>query len=145
MIRGVLVAGAFIAGLSSVMAQSDPIAERQQVMKKNSQELRLLTNMQKGAAPFELDKVQAALKGTVADYKKVATLFPANSQTGGETRALPKIWPDKPGFDASMAKFIAVTDAAQASIKDEASFKTEFPKVAAACDSCHDTYRAPRR
>lgn len=144
MLRGMLVVGALIAGLSSVMAQSDPVAERQQVMKKNNQELRVLTNMQKGAAPFELDKVQAALKGTVADYKKVATLF-ATSQTGGETRALPKIWTDKAGFDASMAKFIAVTESAQASIKDEASFKTEFPKVSAACDSCHDTYRAPRK
>ncbi|MDB5546359.1 MAG: cytochrome [Hyphomicrobiales bacterium] len=145
MIRGVLVAGALIAGLSSVMAQSDPIAERQQVMKKNNQEIRTLTNMLKGAAPFELDKVQATLKGTAADYKKVAALFPATSQTGGETRALPKIWTDKPAFDASMAKLISAAESAQVAIKDEASFKTEFPKVSAACDACHDTYRAPRK
>ena len=38
--RGILFAGAMVAGLSSVaavMAQSDPIAERQQAMKSLSQ------------------------------------------------------------------------------------------------------------
>ncbi len=145
MIRGMLVAGALIAGLSSVMAQSDPIAERQEIMKKNNQEIRTLSNMQKGSVPFDLAKAQTALKGTSTDYKKVATLFPDNSQTGHETRARPNVWTDKAGFDAAMVKLISAAESAQASIKDEASFKTEFPKVSAACDSCHDTYRAPRR
>ena len=145
MIRGMLVAGALVAGVSSVMAQSDPIAERQEIMKKNNQEIRGLTNMLKGSVPFDLAKVQTALKGTAADYKKVSTLFPDNSQTGHETRALPKIWTDRAGFDAAMVKLISATEAAQTSIKDEASFKTEFPKVSGACDACHDVYRAPRQ
>jgi hypothetical protein len=146
--RGILFAGALIVGLSSVsavIAQSDPIAERQQIMKKNNQELRPLTNVLRGSAPFELDKVQAALKGTVSDYKRVAVLWSTESQTGQETRALPKVWTDKAGFDAAMSRFIAMAEAAQGTIKDEVSFKAEFPKIMTACDSCHETYRAARR
>lgn len=149
--RGMLLTGALIvtasvsAMSSSLMAQSDPIAERQQLMKRNSQELRPLIAAQKGSAPFDLTQTQAALKSIVADYRKAATLFPDNSQTGGDTRALPKIWTDKANFDAGFTKAIATVEAAQAAIKDEASFKAEFPKVLNSCDSCHETYRAPRR
>lgn len=145
MIRGLLAGSVILASIAAVSAQSDPISERKEIMKKNGQAFRAVSDMQKGAAPFDPAKVQAVLKSTAVDYKKFATLFPDNSQTGGETRALPKIWTDKAGFDASMTKFIASVEAAQTAIKDEASLKTEVAKISGGCDSCHETYRAPRR
>lgn len=145
MIRGMLAGLALVASVAAVSAQSDPIVERQQLMKKNGQDMRTLSNMQRGSAPFDLAKAQATLAGLVIDSRKAAALFPANSQTGGETRSLPKIWTEKAAFDASFAKFEATIVAAQAATKDEASFKGEFTKISNACDSCHEAYRAPRR
>ena len=147
MSRELLIATAFVAGLSSVaaVAQNNVIAERQQLMKQNLQANRTMTNMLKGTEPFDLAKVQATLKGFATDYHKLPGLFPPGSEAGGETRALPKIWAEKAKFDQVNADFEKAVSVASAAIKDEASFKVEFPKVVANCDTCHDAYRAPRR
>jgi len=147
MIRGMFVAAALAAGLSSVaaFAQNNTIAERQQLMKQNLQANRPLLAMLKGGEPFDLAKVQSALKGFAADYHKLPSLFPAGSETGGDTRALPKIWTEKAKFDQVNADFEKIVASAIVAIKDEATFKSEFPKVVTACDTCHDSYRAPRR
>src|SRR4051794_26799468 len=144
MVRGMLVAGALIAGLSSVVAQSDPIAERQQMMKGMSQAGKAPAAMLKGEAPFDLAAVQTSLKTFADAGKKGPSLFPENSKTGHDTAALPAVWTKKADFDGQFAKFAEVATAAQASIKDEASFKSNFPNVVRACGGCHETYRAKR-
>ncbi|MDB5643295.1 MAG: cytochrome c prime [Hyphomicrobiales bacterium] len=147
MIRGILVAGALVAGLSTVsavMAQSDPITERQQAMKGLSQAARAPGAMLKGEAPFDLATVQTTLK-TFADTAKAGpALFPDNSKTGHDTAALPAVWTNKADFNMQFAKFGEAAVAAQASIKDEASFKANFPNVLKTCGGCHETYRAKK-
>ncbi len=144
MIRHLLAATALLACATGAFAQSDPIAERQQLMKSLSQSARAPGAMLKGEAPFELSAVQATLK-TFADVgKKAPTLFPAGSNVGHDTAAMPKVWTDKADFDAKWAKFESEATAAQASIKDEASFKANFPGVARACGGCHENYRAKK-
>jgi cytochrome c556 len=66
------------------------------------------------------------------------------AKTGGETRALPKIWETKADFDASFEKFGKDATAASTKIVDEASFKAAYGEVLKNCDSCHDTYRQKR-
>ena len=135
---------ATLTGITNVVAQSNPIAERQQLMKDMSQAAKGPGAMLKGEAPFELAKVQATLQ-TFADVaKKQPTLFPDNSKTGNDTAALPKIWTDKADFNAHWAKFEKEAVAAKASIKDEASFKATFPGVLKNCGGCHQDYRAKK-
>lgn len=144
MIRRFLVAGILLAGVTGVMAQSDPIAERQQLMKNVSQAARAPGAMLKGEAPFNLEQVQATLKVFAESAKKAPTLFPENSKTGHDTAALPKVWTDKADFEAKFASWEKEAVALQASIKDEASFKAGFPNVMKSCGGCHESYRAKK-
>ncbi len=146
MIRGMFVAAALVVGLSSVaaLAQNATIAERQQLMKGLSQAGRTPGAMLKGEQAFDLAAVQTSLKTFADTAKKAPGLFPAGTETGNDTAALPKIWSDKADFDAKWAKFGADAEAAQASIKDEATFKANFPGVVRACGTCHEPYRAKK-
>ncbi|MBX9739405.1 MAG: cytochrome c [Beijerinckiaceae bacterium] len=150
MIRRLVVAAAFcagfasLAGVTTVVAQSNPIAERQQLMKNLSQAARAPGGMLKGEVPFDLAAVQTTLK-TFADVAtKAPALFPDNSKTGNDTAALPKVWTDKADFNGLWTKFEKDAVAAQASIKDEASFKAAFPVLMRSCGGCHEGYRAKK-
>ncbi len=145
MIRGIFIAAALAAGLSSVAsAQNNVIGERQQLMKGLAQAGRAPGAMLKGEQAFDLAAVQASLKTFAETAKKAPTLFPVGSETGNETAALPKIWTDKADFEAKWAKFGADAEAAQSAVKDEASFKSTFPNVVRACGGCHEGYRAKK-
>lgn len=99
--------------------------------------------MAKGEAPFDLAKVQASLKTISEGAPKLAGLFPDDSKTGGDTQALPVIWEKKAEFEGLWKKLAADATAAAAAIKDEASFKTEWPKIGANCGGCHKVFRVP--
>jgi cytochrome c556 len=128
-------------GSSVVLAQSDVIKERQQIMKGVGAATRDPGAMLKGEAPFNLAAVQKSLAVYVDSAKRMPALFPANSQTGGDTTAAPKIWQDMAGFNSAFQRFGADASAALAAIKDEASFKAGFPAVLKNCGTCHEDYR----
>lgn len=141
MIRHVFAAAILAALSSAVVAQGDPIAERKQMMKSIGGATGDAAKMLKGEAPFDLAKVQVALKSYSDVSKKFGALFPANSKEGGETTAAPKIWEDMAGFKAGLDKMDKEAAAAAAAIKDEASFKATMPNVLKNCGGCHETYR----
>jgi cytochrome c556 len=140
--RMIAIVTATIMGASAAFAVSAAIAERQKLMDNNGDATKVVFPMLKGAAPFDLAKVQAALNTYIASAKGMPALFPDDSKTGGKTGALPAIWENKADFDANFAKFDADATAALASIKDEASFKANFPAILKDCGGCHQTYRA---
>lgn len=143
MIRGIVAAGALVACLTSVMAQSNPIAERQQLMKNLSQASRAPGTMLKGETAFDLQVVQASLK-TYADVAAKAPALFVQGAGSGETAALPAVYAKKADFDAKWAQFGKDATAAQVSIKDEASLKATLPGVLRACGACHEDYRAKK-
>lgn len=143
--REIMIVAALLVTISSVaIAQNNAIVERQQLMKGFGQAGRAPGSMLKGDQPFDLAVVQASLKNFSDGAKKAPSLFPAGSETGNDTASLPKVWSDKTDFDAKWSKFAADSEAAQASIKDEASFKSTFPNVVRACGGCHESYRAKK-
>ena len=142
MIRMVLAVGAVALGITVVAAQSDPIAARKALMKANGDQAKIGTAMAKGEAPFDQAKVQTIFATFIDAAGKFGALFPENSKTGGDTEALPKVWEDKPDFDARLAKFGADAKAAQTSVKDGDSFKAMWGGFAKNnCGGCHETYR----
>lgn len=140
MIRTALVLAGLGLGLTAVMAQSNPIAERKDAMKAVGAATRDGAAMAKGEAAFDAAKAQAIFKTYADAAKKVPTLFPDSSKTGGETTAAPKIWEDQAGFKAAFAKF--ETDAAAgATVANLDGFRAAFGGATKNCGTCHEVYR----
>lgn len=144
MIRLALAATCLTIGLSAVVAQTEPIAERRDTMKRVGAATRDGAAMAKGEAPFDAAKVQAIFKVYSDAARKMPGLFPDGSKTGGETTASPKIWEDQAGFKASFAKFETEAAAASAASTDLAGFRTSFGNVTKSCGTCHEVYRIKR-
>ena len=143
MIRTALVLAGLGLGLTAVMAQSNPIAERQQAMKAVGAATREGAAMAKGEAAFDSAKAQAIFKTYADAARKMPALFPDSSKTGGETTAAPKVWDDQAGFKAAFAKF--ETDAAAgATVASLDGFRTAFGAATKNCGACHEVYRVKK-
>ena len=143
MIRFVSIVAAVAVGATAVYAQSAAIGQRKEIYKSWGAAMKAPGAMAKGEAPFDLAKVQASLKAITDGAPKLEGLFPDDSKTGGETQALPVIWEKKAEFTGLLKKIAADATAASAAIKDEATFKTEWPKIGANCGTCHKSFRQP--
>ena len=143
MIRIFAALAAIAIGATAVYAQNaDAIATRKATMKQFGGAMKNPGGMIKGDAPFDLATVQASLKTIEEAATKSKTVFPDDSKTG-ETSTLPVAFEKKADLFAKFDKMGADAKAAHGAIKDEASFKAEWPKVAANCGGCHKEYRKP--
>jgi len=140
-IRIACVAAALAVSATVVIAQSNPISQRKELMKSMGDQSRLGNQMMRGQAPFELAKAQTIFSTFASVAGKMPALFPADSKTGGDTEASPKIWEDMDAFKKRFATFEAEAKAAQASVKDEESFRIAFGNVARGCGGCHENFR----
>jgi cytochrome c556 len=143
MLRVVSFAAILAVGATAVFAQSAAIKDRKELFKQMGGAAKVGGPMMKGEVPFDLAKVQASLKVYSDNSMKLKDLFPDDSKTGGDTEALPIIWEKKADFLAGFDKFAKDATDAGAAIKDEASFKTEWPKVMSNCGGCHKVYKVP--
>ncbi|TMJ77164.1 MAG: cytochrome c [Alphaproteobacteria bacterium] len=143
MLRVMAVVAALAVGATAVWAQNAAgIAARKDAMKAFGGAAKGPGGMAKGDAPFELPKVQASLKTIQETAVKAKGLFPDDTKTG-ETDALPAAFEKKADLMARFDKLGADAKAAEGAIKDEASFKAEWPKVVSNCGGCHKEYRKP--
>jgi cytochrome c556 len=140
---GAILAVAVLA-TGAAVAQNDPIAQRKDILKGTGDATKPIAAMLKGEAAYDNAVVQKSLAIIADGSKKLPDLFPANSKTGGDTAALPKIWDEKAKFDDLFVKMAVAAAAAQGSIKDEASLKANIRPVLGTCKSCHDDYRAKK-
>lgn len=132
--------GAVLA--ASGVARAEPVAERQAILKDFG--ARTPGPMLQGKEAFDLAKVRAALQTYQQGVRRLPALFPNPAATQPETAALPEIWQNKPDFERRLAKLAADARQAETAIRDETSFRSEFPKVLANCRGCHDVYRAKK-
>ncbi|MBA1156525.1 c-type cytochrome [Microvirga mediterraneensis] len=139
--RTIFAAGLVALGVSAAIAQSDVVAQRQALMKEMGAQTRPIGAMMRGQEPFDLAKVQAGLKVLAENPVKFVALFPENSKDAPKTEALPAVWENKAKFESYGKKMSQDAQTAMASIKDEASFKTEMPKVLQNCGTCHNEFR----
>jgi cytochrome c556 len=138
-----VVAAAAVVTLSTsaVIAQQDPIAARQSLMKENGKQAKLGAAMAKGEVLFDPAKAKEIFVAFQEAAAKMPDLFPPNSKSGNDTTAAPKIWENTADFKAKFVKFGADAKAAQASVKDLDSFKTAFASMGKECGGCHQDYR----
>jgi cytochrome c556 len=139
--KSILAAAGLLAlGVTVAVAQSNAVEQRQALMKEMGAQSRTLGNMMRGQAPYNAEQVQAGLKVFSENAKKAGPLFA--EKTGSEkSAALPAVWETKANFDSIMGKLDQDARTAMSTIKDEATLKTELPKVLQNCGTCHQTYR----
>jgi cytochrome c556 len=145
MLRVMAVVAAVAIGATAVWAQNAAgIAARKEAMKAFGGAAKGPGGMAKGETPFALATVQASLNTIAETATKAKGLFGDDTKTG-ETDVLPVAFEKKADLFARFDKLAADAKAATAAIKDEASFKAEWPKVVSSCGGCHKEYRKPKQ
>jgi cytochrome c556 len=117
-----------------ILAQSDPIAARQALMKE-------IGRTAFGLFRGNVDPVEGA--EIIADnFLDVETLFPEGSEGGN---ALSGVWQDREGFLARLtdAQDASAALLATAEAGDMAAFDEQFRGLDQVCNACHDKYRKP--
>jgi cytochrome c556 len=131
--------------VGAVLAQSDPVKEREDLMKQNNEHAKTVVAMMKGQRPFDAKAVDAAFAQWADTAQKLPSLFPEGSQRGGDNRASPKIWLNKKDFDAKAAAFgKVVAENRSKAVGSLDGLRAAIPAVGKACDNCHDEYRLAR-
>ena len=130
------------AGLVGTTYAADPSADRQNIMKNVGAATGVGGKMMKGEMDFDPVTAQLIFNTMNAAANGYGYLFPEGSETGNETEASPKIWEDRAGFDAAVAKFAADTSGIQ--ITDMDSFKAAFGAATKNCGSCHEAFRVKK-
>jgi cytochrome c556 len=140
--RTLIAVAALAITIQAALPQNlDVIKQRRDTMKHNGDAAGEAVKMLKGQRPFDLAAAQASLKTMADAAAKMPALFPDDSKTGGDTKALPAIWTNKADFDARFTKFGSDASAALATVKDKASFAAAMPTVFNNCGGCHEKYR----
>ena len=140
--RTVLAVTVLALGVTAAVAQ-DVIADRKALMKQQGAQTAQGAKFMKGEEPFDLAKAKNIFVVLASTAQRMTSLFPDSSKTG-DTAALPAVWEKKDEFNANAAKLAADAKAAEASVKDEASFKAAFPEVTKNCGGCHRPFRKPQ-
>jgi cytochrome c556 len=150
MIRTLISASVLAIGLVAAFAQSDPIAQRKELMTLNGKGFYGdINRMVRGQAPFDLAKVNAAFDQIIASSKTFPTLYPDNAKPGAKTSASPddkysaspKVWENKADFEAKNADLAKVVTSVRGNVKDLDSLKPAAEQIGKACDACHEPYR----
>lgn len=138
-----LIVAATLAGATAFAA--DPIETRKATMKAMGGAVGgVLVKMVKGEKPYDAKEAGDALAVMIAkaDSIDAAVLFAKGTESGGETAASPKIWTDRAGFEANLAKLKAVLPAQSENVgKDVAGLKVAVAEIGKVCKACHGGYR----
>jgi len=128
---------------TAALATDDPILTRQKLMQANGAGFYgVAGKMLKGEIPFEATAANAVLRTSSAVAYSFGDYFPEGSETGGDTKASPRIWEDMAGFQAALDKFRQDADAAAAAKpQDLEAFRTVVMQLGENCESCHEKYR----
>jgi cytochrome c556 len=142
------ITATFVA-MSVVAAPSDPIRERNELMRALGKEgFNVLSSMEKGRTDFDKASVEVSLDRMSEILKQLPPLWPANSKP---KPPLPryssslKIWDNKPDFDAKLAKLAAVIEESRGKVTDLESLHRTFSVIKQACDECHEVYQVTNR
>lgn len=145
MIRLLIATVVVALGANLALAQNTSVIEkRQKTFKGILPDLKVGKQMVTGKAPFDAAAAKKVFQTYAAAAKTLKDLFPEDSKSGADTRALPAIWEEKSDFDAKLAKFEKDATEAAGSITDLASFKAAWGNVMSNCGGCHKPYRAKK-
>ncbi len=124
------------------LAQGDVIAARRAGLKRMGEHMTAMKAASDARAPGT--QFVGTLEEMITFYQGLPARFPAGTESGGETKALPTIWSDPVGFSGASAETVAKLQALRtaAASGDGAAFEAAWKAVGPTCGACHRTYRA---
>ncbi len=139
-----ITAAALCLGLAAAaVAQDNPVAKREQMMKQVGASVGALGAIAKGEKPYDADAVKAALTTISTDMKAFPDQFPAGSEVN--SAAAPAIWDNMDDFKAKSQKLASDADTLLASMPaDQAGVAEAVKTLGANCGTCHQAYRLKR-
>jgi cytochrome c556 len=146
MLRTVLAVAAIVGGVTIVAAQSDPIQERNGLMTSLWREgFAIPFRMSRGQEPFDAAKLDASLVKMSEIVAKLPPLWPPNSKPPANPKSKysssPKIWDNKPDFDAKLAALTKAISESRGKAKNADELKEVVGRINRACDDCHERYQ----
>ncbi|MDA7490773.1 cytochrome c [Candidatus Pelagibacter ubique] len=116
------------------------IKERQSIFSKNYKTAKRINSL---ASNGSLDEAKILMIEMSDNYKRLLDLFPENSKTGFETKALPSIWENKDEFNLLMTKASSNMIELTSAIDGVNDVKATLGKYMwSSCKSCHSKFRA---
>jgi cytochrome c556 len=132
-----------LGGTLAVMAATPEqiISERRAGYKHMGQNFKAMKDAIDSGASVELLVPKAA--EVVAWAKRIPTLFPPGTETGGGTHAKPAVWTERAGFEKDAAALQAEAEKLEQAAQsgNKAAFAAQWKATAHACGTCHQTYR----
>jgi cytochrome c556 len=146
MFRTALAAAAIAIGVTAVAAQSDPIQQRNGLMKSMWRDgFSGLVKMGRGQEPFDHAKVEAGLAKMSEIAAQLPPLWPPTSKPPANPNtkysSSPKIWENKPDFEAKLAKLTRTISDSKGKATNLDALKGVNSAINQACDSCHESYQ----
>ena len=130
--RTIFVASLLALGVTAAIAQSNVVEQRQDLMKQLGAQTRPIGGMLRGQEPFDLAQAQAGLKVFAENAKKLPSALSGKHQERGEDRGPADDLGEQGRVRVALATRLSQdAQTAMTTIKDEASFKAEMPKVLA--------------
>lgn len=131
--------------LSTALAQEEPQVVRQDLMKEIGRSVGALGAIAKGEKPYDAATVETSLKTISTNSQAFPDQFPAGSESGHETEALPAVWEKPEQFRAGAEKLHTEAQAVMASMPaDQEGVKAAMGRLGAVCSDCHETFRVKK-
>lgn len=150
-ILSAVLATALLGSATFLAAQGvddvDPVAGREEAMKKVGSAAGIIGKMLKGEEPFSATRANAAFAEMQFAMQDFDTLFPKGTAGEGETQfaASETIWEDPHGFETAVHKFQKDIGAAvQYDAMNQQQVASVFGDLAKNCQSCHEKYRVKK-
>lgn len=141
-----IAAGLAVAGvaLAQSPAPDRAIKYRQNVFGLVGWNFTAMSQMARGQRDFDQAEFARRAERVAQLSQMLDEGFPAGSDKGAKTEALPAIWTSRADFDAKMADFQreAAALAKVATGGDADATKAQFGKAGGTCKACHDKYKA---
>ena len=148
MIRIVIAVTAIALGSTAVVAQSNPVTERNALMKSIwADGFRSIAFMVRGREPYDQAKVDAGFAKLNEIAPKLPPLWPAGSQGAAPNAnfaSTARVWENKADFDAKLLAFTKAVAENRGKAKNLDELKVVFEVVNKTCDDCHELYRVKR-
>jgi len=140
-IRFAAVLAVAITG-GTAIADDELRHERHELMESAGDAAKSVVPMLRGETGFDADELMTSLQTWLDVSRRVGALFPAEEDTGDDTRAAPAIWEDRAGFEEALGELRAAVevavDAAPATLEEA---KPVVQPILGKCKNCHDNYR----